>query len=301
MLEKVRKNKYGYELKEKPTAEMQRKNFEETYFQECQNGYEPAYTEEEIRFFTNKAAQKEMALQRIWERDSEKKSEKRKALDIGCGEGFLLKYLYQKGYDVTGIDFTDYAISKYAPELLGHFMRGDCYDKLQMLAGAGRKFDLINMDSVLDMVQRPGELLELMKQVLAKGGLVACKVGNNYSILQMKLLEEGVLAKDYWLDEEGHPWYFHAQGLEDFFKDHGYLCMDVYAEGLSEFFLLHTRTNYYEHPEAGKECYLAKVRLENLLHERSPERAQEIMRQLGRMGLGRETVGIFRLGTDGKR
>lgn len=200
---------------------------------------------------------------------------------------------------MAGIDFGSYAISKKAPQLLPYFMQGDCYGKLQELIRAGSRFDLVNMDSVLDMVQKPGELVELVKGVLQKDGLVACKVGNNYSFLQMKLLEEGTLTKEHWLDEEGHPWYFSKDGLAAFFQDHGYICEELYAEGLAEFFLLNGLTNYYENPAAGKACYQAKIRIENMLHQISMEKTHEIMRQLGQMGLGRELVGIFKLRNSG--
>lgn len=295
MLEKVIENKYGYELKEKPTAQEQKTNFEESYFQECQNSYEAEYSEAELQYFAHKAAQKEYVLKRCWS----KAGGQRKVLDIGCGEGFLLKYFWEKGYAVTGIDFTDYAVSKNTPQMLPYLLQGDCYEILSGLIKEGKTYDLVNMDSVLDMVQKPGELLELVKQVLSQDGLVACKTANNYSFLQMKLLKEGVIAKEYWLDEEGHPWYFHGDGMARFFQDHGYLCRDLYAEGLSEWFLLNEYTNYYENPEVGKACFKAKIQIENILHEISLEKTNEIMRQFGQMGLGRELVGIFQYAAPG--
>lgn len=39
---------------------------------------------------------------------------KPKILEAGCGNGRLLKYFHQRGYDITGIDFADIAINKLA-------------------------------------------------------------------------------------------------------------------------------------------------------------------------------------------
>ena len=61
MFDKVKKNAFGYELIEKPNASMQKEDFEEHYYQQCQNNYETVYTDMEIQFFFNKAAQKEIA------------------------------------------------------------------------------------------------------------------------------------------------------------------------------------------------------------------------------------------------
>ncbi len=60
-----------------------------------------------------------------------------KAIDIGCGEGFLSKYLLSKGFNVTGIDFSKNAIKyakKNAPEV--RFVVKDIIkDNLNMLDG----------------------------------------------------------------------------------------------------------------------------------------------------------------------
>lgn len=291
MLEKVKKNKYGfYELKNKPTEEEQKKNFEETYYQESQAAYEASYSEEEKKFFYSKISQKEMAFRKAMLVSEEKIS----ILDVGCGEGFLLKYFKEKGNDVLGVDFSKYGIEHNNPEMLPYFIQGDCYQVLNKLITQDKKFDVVNMDAVLDMVQRPDELLEIIKELLKENGVLVCKVGNNYSSFQLGLMEQGILDREYWLDEEGHSWYFNKDGFINFFNEHGYYCMDLYAEGLIEFNLLNELTNYYENPEVGKACYKAKIRMENMLNGISPQKTNEIMRLFGQMGLGRELVGIFK-------
>ena len=51
MFDKVKKNAYGYELIEKPNASMQKEDFEEHYYQQCQNNYETVYTDTPVYNF----------------------------------------------------------------------------------------------------------------------------------------------------------------------------------------------------------------------------------------------------------
>lgn len=241
MLEKVIKNKFGfYELRNKPTAEEQQKDFEEEYYQNEKAGYESAYTPEALEYFQNKAQQKEIAIKKVWTSNTVPQ-----ILDIGCGEGFFMKYFYEKGCKVTGIDFSKYAMEHNNPELLPYLKQGDCYQILGEMIAQNIQYDIVNMDSVLDMVQDQTKLLKLIKQVLKTDGILCCK--------------------------------------------------DIYAEGLIELNLMNELTNYYENPAAGKSCYKAKLNIENMLHELSSEKTNEIMRLFGSMGLGRELVGIFQI------
>lgn len=156
--DKVIKNEYGfYELKQKPTEEEQKRIFENEYYQEGQSNYEVTYPDDAIKYFMNKAEQKEIAIRKIMNRtaDAVRVGEGR-ILDIGCGEGFLLKYFLLKGYDILGIDYSEYAMRHNNPELLPWFRQGDCYEVLRTLISEGEKFDIVNMDAVLDMVQKTG-------------------------------------------------------------------------------------------------------------------------------------------------
>ena len=100
MLDKVKKNKYGfYELKNKPIAEEQALNFEEEYYQNEEGGHENNYPTEALEYFENKAVQREYIIRKILGEDR-----KLRILDIGCGEGFLLQHFLNKGAEVCGID-----------------------------------------------------------------------------------------------------------------------------------------------------------------------------------------------------
>lgn len=289
--EKVHLNEYGYyELNKKPSLDDRKHEFEEEYYQNSMSSYEQQYTEAEKTYFNNKLEQKYMMVMDALGNREEKYS----LLDLGCGEGFALDYFSKKGFDVAGIDFSEYAIRKENPQMLSNLICGDCNEILPELAKQGKKFDVINMDSSLDMMLNPEEIVDKFSGILKEDGIVLIRVGNNYSLLQMKLLEDQKLKRDYWLDEEGHPSYFNKEGLINFMDAHGYHCVDFYGESFIDLNLTNDLTNYYENPNVGKHCYQSKVYLENLLHEISPEKSMQVYKLLGEMGLGREIIGIFK-------
>ena len=117
--EKVFLNKYGfYELKNKPSVEERKKEFEEEYYQQSTSSYEQHYTDEELEFKKVKLEQRKI----IYERNLKKSVEKCSLMDIGCGEGFTLRYFNDNGMSVTGIDFSEWGISHHNPDMLKYFI-----------------------------------------------------------------------------------------------------------------------------------------------------------------------------------
>ena len=289
--EKVFLNEYGYyELKQKPEIGERQRAFEQDYYQQSESTYEQTYSEEEQTFFRNKLAQKEIIIQKNLNRDIRDIS----LLDVGCGEGFVLSYFHERGADVCGIDFSKWAVEHHNPSMMPYFMQGDCAKILPELIEAGKTFDVINMDSALDMMLNPQSIVELCKKLLSAEGILLIKVANNYSLLQRTLLERGQVTKEYWLDDPGHPSYFNKDGFRRFMAAQGLACVDFYGESFIDFNLLNPLTNYYERAGVGKDCYHAKLQLENMMHEISPQKALEVFQLLGEMGFGREIIGVFR-------
>lgn len=63
--EKVFLNKYGfYELKNKPSVEERKKEFEEEYYQQSTSSYEQHYTDEELEFKKVKLEQRKIIYER---------------------------------------------------------------------------------------------------------------------------------------------------------------------------------------------------------------------------------------------
>ncbi|MFW5669467.1 MAG: class I SAM-dependent methyltransferase [Acetivibrio ethanolgignens] len=282
-------NEYGYyELEKLMDAEEHRRIFEEEYFQNSMSNYEKVYSDNELLWIENKLEQKQRMLEKYL------KKERPSILDIGCGEGFVLSYFKKRGYDITGIDYSLYGVNQHNPQIIQYVHQGDCEEIIPKFISEGRKFDIINMDSVLDMMLHPKNILGLLGEIMEENGVLLIKVANNYSMLQTYLYEKGRLADTYWLDKQGHPSYFNREGLIRLLQAFGYSCLDTFGESFIDLNLLNEDTNYYEKKDAGKNCYKAKVELENIMHRISPEKSLEVFRILGEMGLGREIIGIFR-------
>ena len=195
---------------------------------------------------------------------------------------------------MKGIDFGVYALEHFHPELLSCFEQGDMEKLLPQMAERREYYDVVNADRVLDMVPDAGEGVERMKEVMAEHSILVIKVANNYSNIQRMLLAAGEMKEEYWLDDPDHTGYFNREGLIALMEDHGMECLDFYGDTFVDLQLLNPYSNYYEKPETGHAAHQTAVRMENLLHEISPERTVEVYRLLGEMGFGREIVGVFR-------
>lgn len=293
--EKVFLNEYGfYELKNKPTLEERKNEFENEYYQQSMASYQNEYSEKELKMFHNSIKRKEMLINNSLEKVGNIKNEKdRRILDVGCGEGFVLNYFYNNGWDVTGIDFSSYGIEHNNPDMNEYLLKGDCDEILPELIRKGEKYDVINMDAFLDMALNPKNVLDNCTELLDENGVLVVKVANNYSRLQLHLLENGKLKKEYWLDEKGHPSYFGKDSLKTFVEANGYEMIDLSCESLIDLNLFNDLTNYYEVPGVGKKCYEARVEMENMYNDISPELSLELFRIYAQMGFGREIVGVF--------
>ncbi len=291
-------NEYGYyELRKQNTAQERGKNFEENYFQEyAGHTYAKEYPADELLSIQYKIEQRVYVIEQSLALVGNQHNQNYSLLDIGCGEGFLLQYFHDMGVKVKGIDFGSYALSLFHPEMLPYFEQGDMEKLIPQMAERGEKYDVINMDRVLDMVPDAGKSIELIKELMTQKSILAIKVANNYSNLQQMLLRSGELTKEYWLDDPDHTGYFNREGLINLMAAHGFSCIDFYGDTFVDFNLLNPLTNYYEHPETGSMTHKTSVRMENLFHEISMERTVEIYRMLADMGFGREIVGIFKMG-----
>jgi SAM-dependent methyltransferase len=121
----------------------------------------------------------------------------KKFLDLGCGEGFYLKFFQGEGWDVEGWDFSSYAISKQNPSYLDYFKQGDIQ---KLCDDASRKYyyDVINASHILEHVLDPVGLLEKISKLLKQESILVLTVPNDFTELQLGLIKDGLVDNEYW-------------------------------------------------------------------------------------------------------
>jgi 2-polyprenyl-3-methyl-5-hydroxy-6-metoxy-1,4-benzoquinol methylase len=288
-LDSVIKNKYGYyELKNKPSVLELKSYYSEKYFQENKAIYNSSYTKEEIKYFFNKIEQKYYLLKDIF-----KKIKKPEILDIGCGEGFALKYFKKKNWNVTGLDYSIFGCKKHNPDVKDYIMVGDIFDNLDNIKTKKKKYDVIWMDNVLEHILNPLQLLKTCYAVSRNNSVMLIEVPNDFSNLQKLSMERKYINDEFWVVSPDHISYFNRKGLINLCKKAGWKKLKVISDYPIEVNLLNDDCNYIKDVSKGKKSHFQRVAFENLLHETSVEKTNKLYEALADLGVGRALIGVF--------
>jgi len=133
-----------------------------------------------------------------------------KVLDIGCGNGVLLRQFQKRGCVCFGSDPSPWA-REYS-EQYGYTM----LPRIEEAGIAPNFFDIITATSTLEHVARPLEHLKHIMAAVKHGGIIYLTVPN-YGSLPIRLrLVQGRL-----VDPPGHCNYFTAKTLRNLFRQKG--------------------------------------------------------------------------------
>ncbi len=102
-----------------------------------------------------------------------------KALDIGCGPGFFLEAAQAKGYDVYGLDPSEYIVKVASDKFGDHIQRG----VIETADYPAEHFDLVVAFDTFEHIYRPLEWLSAARRVLKPGGLLALTTPDPTSLL----------------------------------------------------------------------------------------------------------------------
>jgi len=98
-----------------------------------------------------------------------------KLLDVGCGTGVLSRLLVERGYDVTGIDISENAITRCISKGLNAFQQ----DLSERLLFRDEEFDGILMSEVIEHIADTFFVLHGLNRVLKTGGVFILTTPNS--------------------------------------------------------------------------------------------------------------------------
>ncbi len=211
MYSEVKSNSFGfYELIDKPSEKELDDYCSKHYYQDTMGAYSAQYSSTEVTYLYNKIAQKYGVLQEFMDINA---NQQPSLLDVGCGEGWALKFFKNQGWTVTGLDYSSYGCKKQNPDCLGYLLEGDIYCTLEELIGRGNLFDCIWLSNVLEHVREPQKLLLNCNSLIRDNGIMVVVVPNDFSVLQKHLFESGYIPANYWVTRPDHISYFNLSGL----------------------------------------------------------------------------------------
>jgi SAM-dependent methyltransferase len=101
--------------------------------------------------------------------DIERLTPYKRLLDIGCSIGFFMETAQQRGFDVTGIEFSQVAISMAVPVVKDRILRGDVN---QLLTQAETRYDVVTAFDIIEHTHDPIAFVRDIHRCLAPGGLL---------------------------------------------------------------------------------------------------------------------------------
>lgn len=214
----------------------------------------------------------------------------RRCLDVGCGNGALLSFLKKNGCEVKGIE----------PGVEG--AAGACAAGLDVLAldfdqyadtvhaRNPEQFDAIIFIGVLQHFPDPSAVLKRVCSMLAPGGIVAIRTGNDFSELQIAA-QEKIGCRPWWVVVPDQINYFNFESLSKLITGAGLEV--VYSQGdfPMEFFLLFGE-NYIGNHEIGAACHRKRISFELSI---APDLRRRIYRSLASQGVGRCCLSIGKM------
>jgi 2-polyprenyl-3-methyl-5-hydroxy-6-metoxy-1,4-benzoquinol methylase len=231
--------------------------------EEIKEYYERQYYQEKIPKLLNPEKEaKELEWSKLWYRDrlltlnKYVGDEPKRMLDVGCGNGFFLKFMKENGWEVFGIE-PSLKASEYARSLdinvfnatLEEFSDNKWFNY----------FDAINLKNVLEHVSNPIKFLGICRSLLKNSGVICVEVPNDFNNFQLKVHKLG--KPQWWLAIPDHINYFDFRNLERVLENLGFEILLRTTDFPMELFLL-MGEDYIGNNEVGNKCHQKRMNFE---------------------------------------
>jgi len=135
-------------------------------------------------------------------------------LEVGCSYGGFLNEAHHDGWDVTGVELSEFA-ARYAREQRGlRVFTGTLENRIKDL---GEPFDVVVMLHVIEHVPEPIQLLETCRKLTKPNGLLLLKTPNVTS-----LVARLAGATWQWLSPPAHLWLYSPGTIGRLLEKAGY-------------------------------------------------------------------------------
>ena len=290
-MDEIIKNKHGYySVKNIPTEVELAEYYEKKYYQVAVGSYEIEYDAEEVLYFKNKIEERTYIIEQNLAASNNKRF-----LDIGCGEGWALNNYKEKGWEVVGLDYSDFGCKKFNSSCQENLIVGNIYSNLKKLIVEKKQYSVVWIDNVLEHVTDPEFLVNEIKDVIEPGGILVIEVPNDFSFIQKYAIDKKLVDNEFWVVTPDHLSYFNKEGLSNLLSSSGYQTIDFIADYPIDINLLNPNTNYVKDRTKGKSCHKERISFENLIHQRPMDHVLDFYRACAQLGLGRQITGFFRL------
>jgi len=281
------------EVEPKPSVEELRQYYEDKYYQNESASYSHTYSDEEKKYFHTKIGQKDFTLSELLKSTL---SNQLNLLDIGCGEGFTLDYFHKKGWQVQGIDFSDFGIKSIHPHLSQFFIKGNIWETIENLLQQKKKYNVVWLDNVLEHVADPAALLTKASELTDTNGILIIEVPNDYSTFQQALFNEDKVNRKYWEAYPDHLVYFSRESLILLCESNKWKTEKVIGDFPIEWYLMNNHSNYCNDKSVGKQAHVSRIFLENFLDETTTNRKDliDFYESMSKINQGRQIIGFFR-------
>lgn len=279
-----------WEIENKPTQLELQQYYAERYYQEARGSYESEYSPDELSYFNAKLEQRFAVLQCQLPNNKSRP----RMLDVGCGEGFALKFFREQGWTVKGFDFSSRGLESNNPDCLDALVTGDVFSLLNAEIESNSYYDVVWLQNVLEHVLDPLELLGQLRGLVGPRGIAVVTVPNDCSVIQRTALSKKYIDNAFWVSPPDHLSYFDNDSLIAAANHTGWECFEMLADFPIDWFLYNPHSNYVREESVGKAAHKARLEIENLIHRCPIKDAIQFWSSAAKVGIGRDITAFLR-------
>ncbi|MEH6518706.1 MAG: class I SAM-dependent methyltransferase [Halioglobus sp.] len=287
---RLKRHRLGFlEVVDRPTSEELSSYYSEMYYQTERGNYRSSYAELELSVILLRIAQRKAKALELIGCD-----EPGRMLDVGCGEGFVLKSFAEEGWEVAGIDFSLAGVEAMNPKIADLAEQGDIFSLLEARIAAGEQYNIVWLGNVLEHVLDPLGLMTSLRGLIKPGGLLIVTVPNDGSEYHEALYEAGDIDRRFWVAIPDHMSYFTSESLRAVSEATGWDCLALHGDFPIDLFLANECSNYVTHRSRGPSAHRARLSLERHIGNYGTEAANRFYTALAGVGLGRNLLAFLR-------